>query len=323
MTIGKFLKYGSTIVNLLSLKFIYFGSPNHPLQIFGKLGFWSKVQLMERIIRLNAVENLCLSGILEMNQHSLDAGEHCAPQKLTISGVNIASLIEAPLNTPNTKSNTLLAFKNRNIQFLNAFLQKLFNKPYKEFSHLVLSGRKTVVMIFAMGCRTKCLTKWTIFAKTSRIIKNSLTSQENNRLFKRHAAGSVQAACGAAQLGCSAKLWLCRFLTTPQLIVKPRQTNRKVCSLFFASDITRRNIKIEGVTSLCGEAQLLVVKSRKKIEPVARREQEGPLGAHHAGPAAPIGVHVAPGANRGSCRVDPVQAAVGHAAVVLDRTDLA
>lgn len=43
---------------------------------------------MERIVRLNAVENLCQSGILRMNQHSLHPGKYLAPQKLKISGVN-------------------------------------------------------------------------------------------------------------------------------------------------------------------------------------------------------------------------------------------
>ncbi|MGB3653819.1 MAG: hypothetical protein WBA41_21745, partial [Rivularia sp. (in: cyanobacteria)] len=132
MTIGKFIKHGSKLTNLQLLKFVYFGSRNHPLLIIGKSGFWSKVQLMERIIRLNAVKILCPSGISGMNQHSLHPDEHLAPQK-TIWRVSFASLTEAFLNTPNTKlgSSTLLRLKAavRNTGFLPVLLPFLFSKP--------------------------------------------------------------------------------------------------------------------------------------------------------------------------------------------------
>ncbi|MEB3215293.1 MAG: hypothetical protein VKN72_03400 [Nostocales cyanobacterium 94392] len=63
---------------------------------------------MERIIRLNAVEILCQSGIIEgMNQHSLRPRKHLAPQKLIVSGMNFASRTEAFVNAVNTKCNTL------------------------------------------------------------------------------------------------------------------------------------------------------------------------------------------------------------------------
>lgn len=64
---------------------------------------------MERIIRLNAVEIFCLSGIVGMNQHSLHPSGHLAPQNAL--GMNFSSLIEAFLDTANTKCNILLAFK--------------------------------------------------------------------------------------------------------------------------------------------------------------------------------------------------------------------
>ena len=79
---------------------------------------------MERIIRLNAVEILCQSGIIVgMNQHSLHKSEHLAPQKLIVSGTNFASRTEAFVNTANTKCNTLLAFKAAigNTRFFRAF----------------------------------------------------------------------------------------------------------------------------------------------------------------------------------------------------------
>ncbi len=87
---------------------------------------------MERIIRLNAVKILCPSGILGMNQHSLHPDEHLAPQK-TIWRVSFASLIEAFLNTLNTKlgSSTLLKLKAAvgNTGFLRVLLPFLFSKP--------------------------------------------------------------------------------------------------------------------------------------------------------------------------------------------------
>ena len=143
MTIGEFIKHGSKLANLQSLKFGYFSSRNHPLLIIGKSGFWSKVQLMERIIRLNAVKILCPSGILGMNEHSLHPDEHLAPQK-TIWRVSFASLIEAFLNTPNTKlgSSTLRLLKAAvgNAGFLRVLLPFLFSKPLNLIAPLTYWG---------------------------------------------------------------------------------------------------------------------------------------------------------------------------------------
>lgn len=116
---------------------------------------------MERIIRLNAVEILCLSGILGMNQHSLHPVEHLAPQKLTISRVSLffALLIKALLNTLNTKlGNTLLGFKAAigNTQFLRALLLALLNSI-------------SFTMIFAIATRVRKIEQVTHFFKETRL----------------------------------------------------------------------------------------------------------------------------------------------------------
>lgn len=108
---------------------------------------------MERIVRLNAIENLCQSGILGMKQHSLHPVKHLTSQKLTISGVSFVSTIKAFLNTLNQKCNTLFMLRAAigNTGFLSVFLQKLVNKPYQGLFHLVLWSTITFVMIFAGG----------------------------------------------------------------------------------------------------------------------------------------------------------------------------
>mgnify|MGYP001795276063 CR=1 FL=1 len=92
---------------------------------------------MERIVRLNAIENLCQSGILGMNQHSLHLGEHLAFQKLSIFGMSFSSQIFAFLNTLNQKYNTLFTCKavigNRGL--LNVFLQEKKNLMGARQSH--------------------------------------------------------------------------------------------------------------------------------------------------------------------------------------------
>ena len=139
MTLGKFLKHGSNFAHLQSLKFIYFGSSNHPFQIMGKSGFWILVHLMERIIRLNAVKNLCHhKGILGIHQHNLHPFEHLAPQK-TVSGVSFVLLIEALLNTSNKRiSKAIVGYTS---------IKRLKSQP--------LLVHITFVVIFAMGITGK------------------------------------------------------------------------------------------------------------------------------------------------------------------------
>ncbi|NJL79828.1 MAG: hypothetical protein HC836_12355 [Richelia sp. RM2_1_2] len=89
---------------------------------------------MKRIIRLNAVEILCQSGIIVgMNQHSLHKSEHLVPQKLIVSGMNFASQTEAFVNTANTKCNILLAFKAAmaNTRFFRGFSSYLVQVQIK------------------------------------------------------------------------------------------------------------------------------------------------------------------------------------------------
>ena len=88
---------------------------------------------MERIIRSNAVKNLCHSGILGMNQHSLHPSENLAPQNITICGVSFAPSIGVSLNAPNVKCNNLLALSAEiaNTQRNGALLQGLLSQVLK------------------------------------------------------------------------------------------------------------------------------------------------------------------------------------------------
>lgn len=128
---------------------------------------------MERIIRLNAVEILCRTGIVGMNEHSLHPDEHLAPQKPTISGVSFASLIiEAPANTANRKlGNSLLAFKTGfgNTLVLPALLQGLLSKVLEAFSCLVFGGNIPFVMIFAIERKTRKIEQVTPLLKEARL----------------------------------------------------------------------------------------------------------------------------------------------------------
>ena len=86
---------------------------------------------MKRIVRLNAVENICPEGILGMNQYSWHSNEGLSPQKLIICGVSFASPIVDFLNTVNINiRNSLFKLKAipLNIEFNNLLLRKLLNK---------------------------------------------------------------------------------------------------------------------------------------------------------------------------------------------------
>ncbi len=112
------------------------------------------VQLMKRIVRLNAVENICPEGILGMNQHSLHPNESLSPQKLIICGVSLASPILVFPNTLNINNrNILFRLKTalRNIRFNSLLSSKLLNQLREVLSFLVLWVSITVVVIFAMG----------------------------------------------------------------------------------------------------------------------------------------------------------------------------
>lgn len=86
---------------------------------------------MKRIVRLNAVENICPEGILGMNQYSLHSNESLSPQKLIICGVSFASPIVDFLNTVNINiRNSLFKLKTipLNMRFNNLLLRELLNK---------------------------------------------------------------------------------------------------------------------------------------------------------------------------------------------------
>ncbi|MCJ8279019.1 MAG: hypothetical protein MJK14_03500 [Rivularia sp. ALOHA_DT_140] len=105
---------------------------------------------MKRIIRLNAVENICPQGILGMNHHSLHSEEGLFPQQRTIYGVILASLILTSLNKLNISNrNSLFGLQTtlRNIGFLVVLLWGLLNKSWNLLSYLVL----LVSFIFGMG----------------------------------------------------------------------------------------------------------------------------------------------------------------------------
>ena len=110
---------------------------------------------MKRIIRLNAVENICPAMLLGMNQHSLHPKESLSPQKLTITGVNFASLILASLNTLNTNNVTSLFTLNiafGNIRLFNALLPSLLLRSCEVLSYLVFS---VCLITFEMEARRK------------------------------------------------------------------------------------------------------------------------------------------------------------------------
>ncbi|MDY6898830.1 MAG: hypothetical protein SWZ49_12225 [Cyanobacteriota bacterium] len=113
---------------------------------------------MKRIIRLNAVENICSAMLLGINQHSLHPEDSLSPQKLTISGASFASPILAFLNTLN-KNNVITLFvlntAFENIGLLNASLPGLLNRCGEALSSLFLSARTTFVIAFEMKVRRK------------------------------------------------------------------------------------------------------------------------------------------------------------------------
>lgn len=105
---------------------------------------------MKRIVRLNAVENICPEGILGMNQHSLHPNEDVSPQKLIICGVSLASPIFAFLNKLNTNNfNSLFKSQNihRNIRFNNLLLPELLNKLREVVDFLAFYSELAVLPI--------------------------------------------------------------------------------------------------------------------------------------------------------------------------------
>ncbi len=112
---------------------------------------------MKRIVRFNAVENICPEGILGMSQYSLHPNEGLSPQKI-ICGISCASIIFAFLNTLNINDRYCLfelKAAPQNIRFENLLLRGLSNKLREVQYFLVLSVNITFVMIFAMGGRIR------------------------------------------------------------------------------------------------------------------------------------------------------------------------
>ncbi|MGB6295633.1 MAG: hypothetical protein WBF90_05530 [Rivularia sp. (in: cyanobacteria)] len=112
---------------------------------------------MKRIVRLNAVENICPEGILGMNQYSLGKNVSLSSQNLLNCGV-IASRIFAFLNAQNINDrHSLFKLKTapRNIEVNNLLLGELLNKLREVQYFFVLSVNITFVMIFAMGGRIR------------------------------------------------------------------------------------------------------------------------------------------------------------------------
>ena len=112
---------------------------------------------MKRIVRFNAVENICSEGILGMNQYRLHPNEGLSPQKI-ICGMSCASPIFAFLKTLNINDRYSL-FKLKlvqgNIGFENLLLRGLSNKLREVQYFLVLSVNITFVVIFRMAARIR------------------------------------------------------------------------------------------------------------------------------------------------------------------------
>lgn len=105
---------------------------------------------MKRIVRLNAVENICPKGILGMNQYSFHPDESLFPQKLIICGVSIASPIFDFLNTVNIDiRNSLFKLLTiyQNIRFNNLLLGKLLNKLQEVLDFLAFNSFRGVLPI--------------------------------------------------------------------------------------------------------------------------------------------------------------------------------
>lgn len=113
---------------------------------------------MKRIIRLNAVENICPVMLLGMNQHSLHPKESLSPQKLAISRVSVASPNLVFLNTLNTNSAITLsksATTFENIHLLGSLSLRLVNRFCEILSSVVLSTSNPFLISFEMKSRGK------------------------------------------------------------------------------------------------------------------------------------------------------------------------
>ncbi|MEO1559408.1 MAG: hypothetical protein AAFS12_07160 [Cyanobacteria bacterium J06632_19] len=125
---------------------------------------------MERIVRLNAVENLWPAGILGMNQHSLHPKERLFPQKLKISGVNFIFLAFLnALNTINANSLFTLKIAPSTLRFLGVLLRALLNKSWEVVSSLVLWVSMNFVMISASKRRAKEIRQITCFFRKTKV----------------------------------------------------------------------------------------------------------------------------------------------------------
>lgn len=105
---------------------------------------------MKRIVRLNAVENICPEGILGMNQYCLHSNEGLSPQKLIICGVSFASLIFDFLNTVYINiRNRLFKLKTipGNIRFNNLLLGELLNKLEEVLDFLAFNSFQAVLPV--------------------------------------------------------------------------------------------------------------------------------------------------------------------------------
>lgn len=104
---------------------------------------------MKRIVRLNAVENICPEGILGMNQYSLHSNEGLSPQKI-ICGVNFTSPIFDFLNAVNIDIRKSLLKPKRipvNIRLNNLLLGEFTNKLGEVVNFLAVSSFQGVLPI--------------------------------------------------------------------------------------------------------------------------------------------------------------------------------
>ncbi|AFY52990.1 hypothetical protein Riv7116_0386 [Rivularia sp. PCC 7116] len=123
---------------------------------------------MERIVRLNAVENLWATGISGMNEHSLHPNKGLFSQKLKISGVNFITLVFLnALNKINANSLFTLKIAPSNLRFLGVLLRALLNKSLEVVSSSVLSVSMNFEIISVMKRKAKEIRQITcLFTKT-------------------------------------------------------------------------------------------------------------------------------------------------------------
>ncbi|MBV6623619.1 MAG: hypothetical protein KI793_11900 [Rivularia sp. (in: Bacteria)] len=121
---------------------------------------------MERIVRLNAVENLWSAGIVGMNQHSLHPEEGLFSQSTIIFGVNfiVLAFLNA-LNTVDANGFFTVKIAPSNLRFLGVLLRALLNKSLEVVYFLVLSVSINFVMISVMRRKAKEITETCFFKK--------------------------------------------------------------------------------------------------------------------------------------------------------------